>query len=423
MWYPAFGHFLPEPPRLNREIPLLNHPFLLARGLASWPLRLSVMLAVDPPRMLIADDQPDVLEALRLLLKGAGFQTESVTSPSAALEALKASNYDLLLMDLNYARDTTSGREGIDLLTNVRKIDQTLPVVVITAWGTLEIAVEALRNGVTDFILKPWENAQLVSALRKHVEAGRSARRTQRMTAEHRLELEDARVIQERLIPIALPELPGYSIAAAWHPAHTVGGDYYDVLRLGDHAIAICIADVSGKGMPAALLMSNVQAALRAYASEGLAPAELCARLNRVVSSNTDADRFISLFYCVLDTKTGKLVYSNAGHNPPVLVRPDGSVARLECGGLVLGPLPEVEFEQCEIDVNPGDRILLFTDGVTEAMNGAGEEFGDDRLIQAATESRTLDANQARDVVMAAVTQFSGGDFTDDVTLVVAAAK
>jgi sigma-B regulation protein RsbU (phosphoserine phosphatase) len=302
-------------------------------------------------------------------------------------------------------------------------IDETLPVVVITAWGTLEIAVEALRGGVTDFIMKPWENSQLVSALRKHVETGRSARRTLRMSVEHRLELEDARAIQERLIPTALPDLPGYSIGAAWQPAHAVGGDYYDVFRLSEHTVAFCIADVSGKGMPAALLMSNVQASLRAYASEGLAPAQLCARLNGVVSSNTDSDRFISLFYCLLKTTTGHLIYSNAGHNPPVLVRADGSIVRLECGGLVLGPLPDASFEQCEIGIDPGDRVLLFTDGVTEASNTGGEEFGDDRLIQTAIESRSLDANQTRDAVMAAVTEFSGGAFSDDVTLVIAATR
>jgi sigma-B regulation protein RsbU (phosphoserine phosphatase) len=169
--------------------------------------------------------------------------------------------------------------------------------------------------------------------------------------------------------------------------------------------------------------MSNVQAALRAYASEDASPAELCVRLNHVVSSNTEADRFISLFYCVFDMAKRKLLYSNAGHNPPIVVRADGSVTRLECGGLVLGPLPEVEFEQCAIDLKPGDRFFLFTDGVTEARNNAGDEFGDDRLIQVAQDSRQLDANQARDAVIDAVAEFSGGVFSDDVTLVVAAAK
>ena len=175
--------------------------------------------------------------------------------------------------------------------------------------------------------------------------------------------------------------------------------------------------------MPAALLMSNVQATLRAYASEALGPAELCARLNQVVSSNTEADRFISLFYCVLDTRTRTLLYSNAGHNPPIVLRNSGSVVRLDCGGLVLGPLPEAEFEECEINFGAGDRLLLFTDGVTEARNEDGEEFGDDRLIQVAIESRRLNADRARDAVMAAVSEFSDGAFLDDVTLVIAATE
>ena len=381
------------------------------------------MLAVDQPRMLIADDQPDVLEALRLLLKGAGFQTEAVTSPSAALEAVRNNTYDLLLMDLNYARDTTSGREGLDLLAGVRQIDGTLPIVVITAWGTVDIAVEALRGGVTDFVLKPWENSQLVSTLLKHVEAGRLARRSRRLSNQLQQEVDDARTIQQRLVPTAIPQVPGYSIAAAWEPAHTVGGDYYDVLRLDEEKVAVCIADVSGKGMAAALLMSNVQATLRAYASAEISPAQLCARLNRVVSGNTEADRFISLFYCVLNTRNGRLTYSNAGHNAPILVRSDGSVVRLDCGGLVLGPLPEVSFEECEVEFNTGDRVLLFTDGVTEATNSAGDEFGDDRLIRALIRSKRLDADQLKNDLMATLAEFSAGKNTDDVTLVAIAAN
>src|SRR5262245_49245878 len=106
------------------------------------------------PRTLIADDQPDVLEALGLLLKGEGFQTEAVTSPAAVLDAIKSNNFDLLLMDLNYARDTTSGQEGLDLLTHVQEIDSSLPIVVMTAWGSVELAVEAMRRGVRDFVLK-----------------------------------------------------------------------------------------------------------------------------------------------------------------------------------------------------------------------------------------------------------------------------
>src|SRR5262245_26634883 len=135
-------------------------------------------------RTLIIDDQPDVLEALGLLLKSEGFYTEAVTSPSAVLDAIQASTFDILLMDLNYARDTTSGQEGLDLLTHVQALDSSLPVVVMTAWGSVELAVEAMRRGVRDFVLKPWENHRLISILRTQVEAGRQLRKVQNLKAE-----------------------------------------------------------------------------------------------------------------------------------------------------------------------------------------------------------------------------------------------
>ena len=126
------------------------------------------------PRVLIADDQPDVLEALRLLLKGEGYRIESAGSPAAILEAIDADEFDAVLMDLNYARDTTSGHEGLDLLSQLRSHDATLPVVVMTAWGSVEVAVEAMRRGARDFVQKPWENARLLTILRTQVELARA---------------------------------------------------------------------------------------------------------------------------------------------------------------------------------------------------------------------------------------------------------
>jgi DNA-binding NtrC family response regulator len=138
------------------------------------------------PRVLIADDQADVLEALRLLLKGEGYRIESAGSPAAILEAVDADEFDAVLMDLNYARDTTSGQEGLDLLSQIRHHDGTLPVVVMTAWGSVEVAVEAMRRGARDFVEKPWENARLLTILRVQVELGRALRRQQRLEAENR---------------------------------------------------------------------------------------------------------------------------------------------------------------------------------------------------------------------------------------------
>ena len=153
-----------------------------------------------PARILIADDQPDVLEALRLLLKGEGFDSETVSSPSALLAALDAGDFDAVLMDLNYARDTTSGQEGLDLLARIQEIDANLPVVVMTAWGTVDVAVEAMRRGARDFVQKPWENARLLATLRTQVALGRALRKGQRLEAENRIlrhESADGSVIAE----------------------------------------------------------------------------------------------------------------------------------------------------------------------------------------------------------------------------------
>src|SRR6059036_1851973 len=137
------------------------------------------------PRVLIADDQPDVLEALRLLLKGEGYRMESAGSPAAILEAIDGDEFDAVLMDLNYARDTTSGQEGLDLISQLRTHDPTLPVVVMTAWGSVEVAVEAMRRGARDFVQKPWDNARLMAIIRTQMELSQALRRGQRLEAEN----------------------------------------------------------------------------------------------------------------------------------------------------------------------------------------------------------------------------------------------
>ena len=139
----------------------------------------------SPARILIADDQPDILEALRLLLKGEGHQVETVKTPQGVLKALESRDFDLLVMDLNYTRDTTSGQEGLDLLQRIRNLDSTLPVVVITAWGTVDVAVEAMRRGARDFITKPWDNARLLATVATQVELASAVRRYQRLEQEN----------------------------------------------------------------------------------------------------------------------------------------------------------------------------------------------------------------------------------------------
>ena len=376
---------------------------------------MNVACAVQP-RVLIADDQSDLLDALRLLLKGEGIHMEAVTSPEAVVQAIEGNRFDLLLMDLNYTGDTTSGREGIDLLARVQAVDSLLPIVVMTGWGSVDLAVEAMRRGVRDFVQKPWDNDTLVATLRSEIDAGR-ARRTQQQLQDR--ELSEARRIQQKLLPAALPQVDGWNIAASWQPAAGVGGDCYDALSFGEGRLAISIADVVGKGIPAALLMSNLQAAVRAFASDGVAPADLCQQVNRILCGNIAEGRFISFFYSVVDTSTRTLTYANAGHYPAIVVRAGGEVERLTQGGPVLGVFSEGTYEEGSVQVAPGDRIILFTDGITEARNADDEEFGEERLIAAAVEHRSQDAKSLERSLFQAVSAFTDGTYQDDATLIV----
>ena len=381
------------------------------------------IVSAAAPRTLIADDQPDVLAALRLLLKAEGYQTETVTSPAAVIAALEARDFDVVLMDLNYARDTTSGHEGLDLLARIQELDSAVPVVVMTAWGTIDIAIEAMRRGVRDFIQKPWENAHLLAVLRAQVTARREQREREGRARRQEQELAEAREIQECLLPKTVPQVTGYEIAHAWRPARVVSGDYFDVLKFNEARLGCCIADVVGKGMPAALLMSNVQAAVKAFASEAVMPAELCQKVNRVVCGNIAANKYITFFYACLDAAARRLTYANAGHNPPLLIRPDGTMAELAEGGTVLGAFPEWVYTQETIDLGPGDRVVLFTDGVTEIRSPEGEEFGEARLYELLRANRGRSAAALQALVMEAIGDFSGGDFGDDATLIVIAVE
>ena len=193
--------------------------------------------------MLIADDQPDVLEALRLLLKGEGYRIESAGSPAAILEAIDGDEFDAVLMDLNYARDTTSGQEGLDLLSQLRAHDPTLPVVVMTAWGSVEVAVEAMRRGARDFVQKPWENARLLTIVRTQVELARALRRQQRLEAENRSLKPDVR-------PLLIAEAP--SMRPVLELISRVGPSEANVLVTGENGtgkgtVAQAIHAVSGR--------------------------------------------------------------------------------------------------------------------------------------------------------------------------------
>lgn len=368
-------------------------------------------------RVLVADDQTDILHALRLLLTELNCEIDLVNSVDGAMAHLGRNTYDLFLMDLNYTRDTTSGREGLELLDQARARDPMLPIVVMTGWGSIDTAVEAMRRGAKSFVQKPWDDAVLVEIVERELADGLALR--QRDTRRAR-EQEEARLIQRALIPSAMPHVDGCDIAARWQPASGIGGDCYDLLRFSHTRAGISIADVVGKGLPAALLMSNLQAAVRAFATDGAATRDVASSVNRLLSRNISAGKFVTFCYAVVDTADGTIDYANAGHNPPLLLKANGDVELLGATGVVLGVFPDGIYESRTMPFGPGDRLICYTDGITEAYDPRGEEFGEDRLIATVRSAGTgAAAADIVDTVTAAVTLWTGGAVQDDATLIV----
>src|SRR5262249_24182907 len=195
---------------------------------------------------------------------------------------------------------------------------------------------------------QPWNNRQLVDKVETQVERCRSLRRAQRQRAD---ELQDARNIQNHLLPKNIPQVKDYEIAGMTQPVRHVGGDYYNVVRISEAQTVLCIADVAGKGMPAALLMSSLQAALKPLVWDTQSPRELCRRLNRILCEIAPVGKFVTFFYAVLDSTDNSLTYCNAGPNPPVLVRASGAASELNAAGAVLGQFPDWVYEQSELQL------------------------------------------------------------------------
>jgi sigma-B regulation protein RsbU (phosphoserine phosphatase) len=372
---------------------------------------------LDGRRLLVADDQTDVLEALRLLLSQHDYALDLVTSPGGVLANLQQSTYDLLLVDLNYSRDTTSGEEGLKLLSDIRHISSTLPIVVMTAWGNIELAVDAMRRGATSFVQKPWDNAALLEIVARDIADARAARARDEARVR---EQQDALAIQRALLPPAWPSTERFQMAGMWMPASGVGGDCYDAFTFAD-TLGLTIADVAGKGLPAALLMSSLQATVRAFAREGVAAQAVCASVNRLLCGHMVPGRFATFCYLTLDGRRGTVSYANAGHNPPLLVRANGETAWFSSGGTVLGVFPEAQYAEGQTSIGAGDRLVLYTDGITEARASNDEEFGPTRLCTAALQHRSLDADAMHAAMLGEVTAFAGGAFQDDATLIVVA--
>lgn len=257
---------------------------------------------------------------------------------------------------------------------------------------------------------------------RRNAELLRSVELSAAQLAMQEQDLQRAREIQQSLLPKDIPQIPGFEVATAYQPARMVGGDYFDVLQIGEKRLAICIADVVGKGVAAALLMANVQAVVRAFATDARSPAILCSRVNGVLCGNIDIGKFVTFFYGILDGGQRTFQYCNAGHPRPILIS-GNSVQQLSEGGAVLGVFPDWKYEDAMIGLSPGDKLLLFTDGLTEVSGPDGQEFGEHTLAGVAKANGASTASVLNSNVLARVDEFCVGRFQDDVTLLVIAAS
>jgi phosphoserine phosphatase RsbU/P len=282
-----------------------------------------------------------------------------------------------------------------------------LIVIVILIVGTVRHLYEQTRGRLEGKNLE----------LQRAVEMGNT--RSQRQEQE----LDTAREIQEGLLPKKIPQVKGLEIAGAWQPARVVGGDYFDVLKFGERKIGVCIGDVVGKGISAALLMANLQASFRAFASEAVSPGTLVTKLNEVIFNNIAPDKFVTFCYCAIDTANNRVTYAAAGHCPPILFHKSGKAVSLKEGGTPLGIFPNRSYDDSGVQLERGDRLVLYTDGLTEAMDPDEQEFGERRLLELGSRTIALSAAEMLAAIKKEVVSFCNGNFHDDFTLVVIAVE
>jgi phosphoserine phosphatase RsbU/P len=309
------------------------------------------------------------------------------------------------------------GAEGVRADLYARGIRASIPMEVQGEVRGVLLAGAPLQRAIDEDDIE-----YLCSLANLAVTSLENARLLEEMIEKKRME-EDLRIaaeIQRGLLPERLPTIEGYDIAARTIPSQQVGGDCYDVIGLDNGRVLVSIADVSGKGTPASLLMANVQAALRTLAKIDLPLPDLVSRINDVIYQNTAVDKFITAFFGILDTRTGAFSYVNAGHNHPYLFK-EGGFVPLDSGGLILGVMPTTfPYEEGRVQMDPGDLLVLYTDGVSECLDPDRQEYGDERLQSLFLETREIGAEEAIELTHRDLLRFArGAHQSDDITLVV----
>jgi len=268
----------------------------------------------------------------------------------------------------------------------------TLKTIIVSAYGDMDNIRCAMNRGAFDFATKPIDFEDLEITIRRtiqQIEVLKHAQEEHNQLVAIQNDLNVAREIQLSILPKVFPPFPEYNsfdLYATMHAAKSVGGDFYDFFLIDDNHLGLVIADVSDKGIPAAIYMAVSKTIIRATALKGMPPNECMAYSNALLCKDNESSMFVTTFYSIMEISTGNLIYCNAGHNPPYLIKPDGSVNQLEkTGDLVLGAIDDVPFHNKEINLKPGDWLYMYTDGVTEAMSIDNELYNEDRLELALT--------------------------------------
>ncbi|MCZ7555110.1 MAG: SpoIIE family protein phosphatase [Bacteroidia bacterium] len=338
-------------------------------------------------RILVVDDEPDlellVRQRFRKKIREGEYDFMFAANGKEALDhVLTQAPLDVILCDINMP--VMDGLTFLNKLTELEHVD--FRAVIVSAYGDMENIRVAMNRGAFDFVTKPIDFSDLEVTIEKtlgHVRQLREARLAREQLTKLHRELEVAHHIQQAIIPRKFPAFPDrqeFDIYAEMRPAQHVGGDFYDFFLCGENQLGVAIGDVSGKGVPAALLMTASRALLKSLALRGLPPGECLSLLNAHLCSENISSMFVSLFYGVLDFSTGRFQYATAGHQLPFRIGRH-SFSRMErTHGMVIGVFAAGEYETGEVTLESGDHLFLYTDGIDEAFNTGEEEYSDERL-------------------------------------------
>ena len=372
-------------------------------------------------KILVVDDEPDLELLLRQKFRRKVRKGELTLvfaqNGVEALEQLKVHHdVDMVLSDINMPQ-----MDGLTLLHQLNQLNYDLRAVIVTAYGDMKNIRTAMNRGAFDFVTKPLDFKDLETTISKtlaHLEVMREALRSRDELVALRQELGVAARMQESILPTSFPQDPRYEIHAWMTPAKEVGGDFYDFFKLEDGRIGIVMADVSGKGVPAALFMMVSRTLMKGTAIGENDPAKCLEEVNQLLVESNEQSMFVTVFYGSFDPATGIMEYANAGHNLPYVVKANGDVHPIECdSGLVLAVMPGFEFPGGSIQLEPGDVVFFYTDGITEAMDEEGVEFGDDELAAVLEEVAGSSAATFNRKAVEAVQEHAGeAAQSDDIT-------